>query len=106
MQTVFLRGLHSPFGMALIDDKLYVADTDARLRFDYATGTTQITSPGLKVADLPAGPINHHWTKISSRITQASIYTSRWGQIATREKMASTPNMAAHGSLSLTWTRV
>ncbi len=63
MQTVFLRGLHSPFGMALIDNKLYVADTDALLRFDYATGTTQITSPGLKVADLPAGPINHHWTK-------------------------------------------
>src|SRR6202166_2755355 len=63
MQTMFLRGLHSPFGMALIDNKLYVADTDALLRFDYATGTTQITSPGLKVADLPAGPINHHWTK-------------------------------------------
>ncbi|MFM0115295.1 PQQ-dependent sugar dehydrogenase [Paraburkholderia nemoris] len=62
-QTVFLRGLHSPFGMALIGNKLYVADTDALLRFDYATDATQITSPGLKVADLPAGPINHHWTK-------------------------------------------
>ncbi len=62
-QTVFLGGLHSPFGMALIGNQLYVADTDALLRFNYVTGTTQITSPGVKVADLPAGPINHHWTK-------------------------------------------
>ncbi|MEI5996386.1 sorbosone dehydrogenase family protein [Paraburkholderia bengalensis] len=63
MQTVFLRHLHSPFGMALIGNQLYVADTDALLRFDYVTGATEITSPGVKVADLPAGPINHHWTK-------------------------------------------
>jgi glucose/arabinose dehydrogenase len=62
-QTVFLGGLHSPFGMALIGNQLYVADTDALLRFNYVTGTTQLTSPGVKVADLPAGPINHHWTK-------------------------------------------
>jgi glucose/arabinose dehydrogenase len=62
-QTVFLGELHSPFGMALIGNQLYVADTDALLRFNYVTGTTQITSPGVKVADLPAGPINHHWTK-------------------------------------------
>jgi glucose/arabinose dehydrogenase len=62
-QTVFLRGLHSPFGMALIGNQLYVADTDALLRFDYVTGATQITSRGVKVVDLPAGPINHHWTK-------------------------------------------
>ncbi|MFM0341944.1 PQQ-dependent sugar dehydrogenase [Paraburkholderia fungorum] len=63
MQTVFLRGLHSPFGMALIGNKLYVADTDALLRFDYPTGAAQITGPGVKIADLPAGAINHHWTK-------------------------------------------
>jgi glucose/arabinose dehydrogenase len=63
MQVVFLRGLHSPFGMALIGNELYVADTDALLRFNYAPGATEITSPGFKVADLPAGPINHHWTK-------------------------------------------
>jgi glucose/arabinose dehydrogenase len=62
-QTVFLRDLHSPFGMALIGNELYVADTDALLRFDYAPGATSIESPGVKVADLPAGPINHHWTK-------------------------------------------
>jgi glucose/arabinose dehydrogenase len=62
-QTVFLRDLHSPFGMALIGNQLYVADTDALLRFNYVTGATSIAGPGVKVADLPAGPINHHWTK-------------------------------------------
>ncbi len=63
MQTVFLLGLHLPFGMALIGNELYVADTDALLRFDYVTGASRITSSGVKVADLSAGPINHHWTK-------------------------------------------
>jgi glucose/arabinose dehydrogenase len=59
----FLEGLNSPFGMALIGDKLYVADTDALLRFDYADGATEIKGEGTKIADLPAGPINLHWTK-------------------------------------------
>ena len=49
--------------MALIGDQLYVADTDAVLRFPYTTGETEITAPGVKVADLPGGPIDHHWTK-------------------------------------------
>ncbi|MGN6315635.1 PQQ-dependent sugar dehydrogenase [Trinickia sp.] len=63
MQTVFLSHLHSPFGMALIGRYLYVADTDALLRFNYAPGAATIDGPATKVADLPAGPINHHWTK-------------------------------------------
>jgi glucose/arabinose dehydrogenase len=47
----------------LVGDTLYVANTDAILAFNYAPGATQITSPGVKLADLPAGPIDHHWTK-------------------------------------------
>ncbi|CAB3804606.1 PQQ-dependent sugar dehydrogenase [Pararobbsia alpina] len=62
-QTVFLENLHSPFGMALIGDQLYVANTDALLRFPYRAGETTLSAPGVKVADLPAGRINHHWTK-------------------------------------------
>jgi glucose/arabinose dehydrogenase len=62
-RSLFLQGLNSPFGMALVGNDLYVANTDALLRFAYATGDTEINSPGAKVADLPAGPINHHWTK-------------------------------------------
>ena len=62
-RSVFLSGLHSPFGMVLVGDSLYVADTDALMRFPYHAGETKITAPGVKVVDLPAGPINHHWTK-------------------------------------------
>jgi glucose/arabinose dehydrogenase len=62
-RSVFLQGLNSPFGMALIGNEFYVADTDAVLRFPYHPGETQITAPGVKIADLPAGTINHHWTK-------------------------------------------
>ncbi len=66
---VFIDKLHSPFGMVLVGDDLYVANTDAILHFKYHTGDTSITGPGEKLTDLPAGPIDHHWTKnlIASR---------------------------------------
>jgi glucose/arabinose dehydrogenase len=63
LRSVLIEGLHSPFGMALVGDALYVANTDAVLRFPYHSGDTRITVPGLTVLTLPAGPINHHWTK-------------------------------------------
>lgn len=63
LQVVFLQNLNSPFGMALIGDQLYVANTDSLVRYTYHEGDTAITGPGTKVADLPGGPINHHWTK-------------------------------------------
>jgi glucose/arabinose dehydrogenase len=62
-RSVFREGLNSPFGMALIGDKFYVADTDALLRFDYIEGATKLEGEGTKIAALPAGPINLHWTK-------------------------------------------
>lgn len=62
-RSVFLQGLHSPFGMALVGNELYIANSDALLRFPYKEGQTAITAPGVKVLDLPGGPINHHWTK-------------------------------------------
>ncbi|HEV8241820.1 MAG TPA: sorbosone dehydrogenase family protein [Thermoanaerobaculia bacterium] len=62
-RTAFLTGLTSPFGMALVGDTLYVADTDAVMRFPYSAGATSIAAGGTKVADLPAGQRNHHWTK-------------------------------------------
>ena len=60
---VLLEGLRSPFGMALVGEQLYVANSDAVMRFPYATGTTRIEAPGATLVALPAGPINHHWTK-------------------------------------------
>ncbi len=62
-KTPFLQALNSPFGMTLVGSTLYVANTDAIVRFPYTKGQTQITAPGVKVVDLPAGKINHHWTK-------------------------------------------
>jgi glucose/arabinose dehydrogenase len=60
---VFLDGLRSPFGMALVGNDLYVANTDALVRFPYEEGQLRIEEPGETVVALPAGPINQHWTK-------------------------------------------
>jgi glucose/arabinose dehydrogenase len=62
-QTVFLENLKSPFGVSLVGNDLYVANADALMRYPYKEGDTKITDAGTKIADLPGGPINHHWTK-------------------------------------------
>jgi glucose/arabinose dehydrogenase len=69
IRTVFLQNLSSPFGMALVGNDLYIANSDALVRFPYQSGQTSISAAPVKVLDLPAGPINHHWTKnvIASR---------------------------------------
>ena len=63
VKTIFLQHLHSPFGVALVGNDLYVANTDAIVRFPYTAGATTISSSGVKLVDLPGGRINHHWTK-------------------------------------------
>jgi hypothetical protein len=62
-RSVFLEGLHSPFGMALVGDDFYVADSDAIMKFPYHAGDIKITTAGVKLTDLPAGNLNHHWTE-------------------------------------------
>jgi glucose/arabinose dehydrogenase len=63
LRTTFAADLHSPFGMALVGDDFYVANTDALLRFEYRENATSVVGPGERVAELPAGEINYHWTK-------------------------------------------
>jgi glucose/arabinose dehydrogenase len=63
IRSAFLDSLNSPFGMALVGDTLYVANTDAVVRFPYHDGQMRIAERGVKVVDLPEGTINHHWTK-------------------------------------------
>jgi len=63
LKTVFLENLNSPFGMALVGNDFYVADTDAVVRYPYTPGQTRIEAAGTKLVDLPAGTLNHHWTK-------------------------------------------
>ena len=63
VRSIFIKGLNSPFGMVLVGNDFYVADSDAIMKFPYREGDTKIDAPGEKLADLPAGTINHHWTK-------------------------------------------
>lgn len=63
LRTVLVDHLHSPYGVAWVAGTLYVANTDAILAFPFTPGQTRITASGTKLADLPAGPIDHHWTK-------------------------------------------
>jgi glucose/arabinose dehydrogenase len=63
LRTVLLDGLHSPFGMALVGDSLFVANSDAVVRYPYTRDDTHIQAAGTPLVALPGGPINHHWTK-------------------------------------------
>jgi glucose/arabinose dehydrogenase len=63
LRTVLLDHLNSPFGVAVVGNVLYVANTDAVVRYPFTPGQTQIAAPGQKVIDLPGGLIDHHWTK-------------------------------------------
>jgi glucose/arabinose dehydrogenase len=62
-RSIFLSGLNSPFGMVLVGEDFYVANTNAIMKFPYRSGEIKIAAPGVKLADLPAGNLNHHWTK-------------------------------------------
>ena len=76
-RTVLLEGLNSPFGMVLVGQRLYVANTDSVLSFPYLSGTTRITQPGVKLVDLPAGTINHHWTKnLVASVDRSKLYVT------------------------------
>ncbi|MDB5827490.1 MAG: L-sorbosone dehydrogenase [Variovorax sp.] len=61
-QHVFLEHLHSPFGLQLIGQTLYVADTDRIMKYAYTAGATRMEDLGTELADLP-NTVNHHWTK-------------------------------------------
>jgi glucose/arabinose dehydrogenase len=88
VRSVFLAGLNSPFGMALVGEDFYVANTDALMRFPYKPGDTKITAAGSSLADLPGGPLNHHWTKgLIASPDGTKLYVS----------VGSNSNIAEHG---------
>jgi glucose/arabinose dehydrogenase len=77
VRTAFLTGLHGPFGIALIGHDLYVANSDAIVRVPYVDGATQISAKPVTVVALPAGTINHHWTKtIVASADGSKLYAS------------------------------
>jgi glucose/arabinose dehydrogenase len=63
LKTVLVDHLNSPFGIAVVGNALYFANTDALIRYPFTPGQTKIAGPGVKVAELPGGLIDHHWTK-------------------------------------------
>src|SRR6202158_4220036 len=87
-RSVFLENLNSPFGMALVGGDLYVANSNAVVKFPYTEGATRIDSGASIVTDLPAGSRNHHWTK--------NIIASRDGT-KLYATVGSNSNVAEHG---------
>ena len=88
LRHIFLEGLNSPFGMVLVGNDFYVANTDAVVRFPYQPGQTSISAKGEKLADLPAGPRNHHWTKaLTANRDGTKLYAT----------VGSNSNVAEHG---------
>ncbi|HYE49208.1 MAG TPA: sorbosone dehydrogenase family protein, partial [Azospirillaceae bacterium] len=87
-RSVLLQGLNSPFGMALVGETLYVANTDGIVRVPYREGDVRIEAPGTPVTDLPAGPRNHHWTKnVAAGPDGSRLYAT----------VGSNSNVAEHG---------
>ena len=77
LRTIFLGNLNQPFGMLIIGNWLYVANTDAVVRFPYQKGQTQIMGKGQKVIDLPSGDHPRHWTRnLIANADNTKIYVS------------------------------
>ena len=88
LKTPFLTGLNSPFGMVLIRDTLYVANTDGLMAFPYKAGDTQITAKGKELTKFNAKAPNNHWTRnLAASPDGKKIYIS----------VGSNSNIAEHG---------
>jgi glucose/arabinose dehydrogenase len=88
MREIFLEKLNKPFGMLILKDHFYVANTNGLYRYPYKTGETKITGKGEKIFDLPAGGYNNHWTRnLLANADGSKIYIS----------VGSASNVADHG---------
>ncbi|WP_252374521.1 sorbosone dehydrogenase family protein [Hydrogenophaga sp. 2FB] len=88
MRSVFLDNLNSPIGMALVGNELFIANTDALVKVPYQVGDTKASGPVVKVAGLPGGALNHHWTKgLIASADGSRLYVS----------VGSNSNVAEHG---------
>ena len=77
IQEIFLDGLNQPFGMLVLGNSFYVANTDGLVRFPYEEGQNKITAEGTTILELPAGGYNNHWTRnIIANEQGTKIYVS------------------------------
>ena len=105
LKQPFITGLNAPIGMVLVGNDLYVAETDKLTRFAYVPGATSITTPGVKLADLPGGARNHHWTKTVVASPMAARCMWRWAAIPTSAKTGWTRRRTAPASSPSTGRR-
>ncbi len=88
LRHIYLTGLNKPFGMLVLGNYFYVANTDGLWRYPYKAGETELKSQGEKIAELPAGGYNNHWTRnIIANADGSKIYVS----------VGSGSNVAEHG---------
>jgi glucose/arabinose dehydrogenase len=77
LKEVFLSGLYQPFGILIIGNWFYVANTDGLWRYPYKTGDLKVSGPGSKILSLPAGGYNNHWTRnLRTNADSSKIYIS------------------------------
>ena len=75
LKTTFLTGLNQPYGVTIIGNSFYVANTDGLWQYPYKTGDTKITGTGKKILSLPAGGYNNHWTRnLITNADKSKIY--------------------------------
>lgn len=87
-RSVFIEHLSSPFGMALVSNELFAANTNALVTVGYQDGDTHARGAVTKIADLPGGPRNLHWTKgLVASADGSKLYVS----------VSSNCNVAKHG---------
>lgn len=87
-RKIFKEGLDMPFGMLILKNHFYIANTDGLYRFPYKEGDLKLTGKGQKIVALPAGGYNNHWTRnLITNADGSKIYIS----------VGSASNNAEHG---------
>jgi glucose/arabinose dehydrogenase len=88
VREIFKEGLNQPYGMLIIGDNFYIADTDGLYVFPYIEGQTQLRAEGKRIVELPAGGYNNHWTRnLIANENNSKVYIS----------VGSASNNAEHG---------
>lgn len=87
-RQVFAEDLNQPYGMLVVKNHFYIANTDGLYRYDYKAGDMKLTGKGQKILELPAGGYNNHWTRnLLANADGSKIYVS----------VGSASNVAEHG---------
>lgn len=87
-REVFIKDLNKPFGMLVLKDFFYIANTDGLYKYSYKSNALKLETKGVKILELPAGGYNNHWTRnIISNADGSKIYVS----------VGSGSNVAEHG---------